>query len=76
MRKGNDVWRGLCTGTDVSIEFEQDAFIGGSVLLFSRVLAEFLSLYTTVNSFVRVTVMRNGQVLKRWPALGGGQCIL
>ena len=76
MRKGNDVWRGLCTGTDVSIEFEQDAFIGGSVLLFSRVLAEFLSLYTTVNSFVRVTVMRNGQVWKRWPALGGGQCIL
>jgi type VI secretion system protein ImpG len=76
MRKGADVWRGLCSGIDVSIEFDEDAFVGASSLLFSRVLAEFLSLYTTVNSFVRVSVYRNGQIWIRWPALGGGQCIL
>ena len=76
MRKGTDVWRGLCSGIDVSIEFDEDAFVGASALLFSRVLAEFLSLYTTVNSFVRVSIYRNGQLWIRWPALGGGQCIL
>lgn len=76
LRKGTDVWRGVCTGTDIAIEFDDDAFVGASPLLFSRVLLEFLSLYTTVNSFVRLTVYRRGQIWASWPALGGGQCVM
>jgi type VI secretion system protein ImpG len=73
---GGPTWRGLCRGTAVSLEFDLDAFAGNSPLVLAGVLARFFALYTTVNSFVRVKVERNGELWKQWPALSGRQSLL
>lgn len=73
---GRDAWRGYCRGTDVSVEFDEAAFAGGSPLLLSAVLARFFALYTTVNTFVRLSVMRRGEVWKQWPPMTGQQTLL
>lgn len=75
-RVGRQTWRGHCQGTLVRLEFDEQAFAGGSPLLMAAVLARFLALYTTVNSFVQVEVMRQSEVWKRWPAMTGRQCLI
>ena len=73
---GGQTWRGMCRGTQVTLEFDLDAFAGNSPLVLAGVLARFFALYTTVNSFVQVKVERNGEIWKRWPPLAGRQSIL
>lgn len=75
-RIGSDTWRGHCRGTDIELEFDADAFAGTSPLVLAAVLARFFSLYTTANSFVRLTVVRHGEVWKQWPAMTGRQCLI
>lgn len=75
-RLGNDAWRGFCRGTEVQLGFDETAFVGGSPLLLSAVLARFFALYTTVNSFVRLTARRNGEDWKRWKPMCGHQHLL
>lgn len=73
---GTEAWRGYCRGTEVSIEFDPDAFVGGSPLLLGAVLARFLALYASVNSFVRLVVRRGDEIWKQWPAMTGSQQLL
>ena len=75
-RLGSDAWRGFCRGTEVQRGFDETAFVGGSPLLLSAVLARFFALYTTVNSFVRLTARRNGEDWKRWEPMCGRQHLL
>ena len=75
-RLGSDAWRGFCRGTEVQLGFDETAFVGGSPLLLSAVLARFFALYTTVNSFVRLTARRNGEDWKRWEPMCGRQHLL
>ncbi len=75
-RVGRETWRGHCRGTDVDLEFDPEAFAGGSPVLLAAVLARFLGLYTTVNAFVRLRVLARGEVIKQWPAMSGRQCLL
>ncbi|MBJ7255265.1 MAG: type VI secretion system baseplate subunit TssF [Akkermansiaceae bacterium] len=75
-RLGSDAWRGFCRGTEVQLSFDETAFVGGSPLLLSAVLARFFALYTTVNSFVRLTARRNGEDWKRWDPMCGRQQLL
>ena len=75
-RLGSDAWRGFCRGTEVQLGFDETAFVGGSPLLLSAVLARFFALYTTVNSFVRLTARRNGEDWKRWDPMCGRQQLL
>ncbi|WP_296947982.1 type VI secretion system baseplate subunit TssF [uncultured Massilia sp.] len=74
-RVGRDVWRGHCRGTDIELEFDADAFIGTSPLVLAGVLSRFFALYTSVNSFVRLRVVRNGELWMQWPAMSGRQCL-
>jgi type VI secretion system protein ImpG len=73
---GSEAWRGYCRGTDVALEFDADAFAGGSPLLMGAVLARFFALYTTVNSFVRLTVRRGDGIWKQWEPMTGCQPLL
>jgi type VI secretion system protein ImpG len=75
-RVGRETWRGHCRGTDVGLEFDPEAFAGGSPLLLAAVLSRFLALYTTANSFVRLRVLSRGELVKQWPAMSGRQCLL
>jgi type VI secretion system protein ImpG len=75
-RIGRQSWRGHCQGTLVRLEFDEQAFAGGSPLLLGAVLARFLALYTTINSFVQLRVERQGENWKQWPAMSGRQCLI
>jgi type VI secretion system protein ImpG len=55
------------------MDLESDAFVGSSMVLFSLVLAKFFSLYTTINSFVALSVISDNQKVVEWPAMSGTQ---
>lgn len=73
---GQAGWRSTCRGTEISLHFEEEAFAGASPLLLGAVLARFFSMYTSINSFVRLVVHRRGEVWKRWDSLNGQQAPL
>lgn len=73
---GTEAWRGYCRGTQVTLDFEEDAFAGGSALMMSAVLARFFAMYTSVNSFVRLAVRRGDEVRKQWAPMTGRQVVL
>jgi type VI secretion system protein ImpG len=75
-RVGTDAWRGYCRGTEVVIEFDTDAFVGGSPLLMGAVLARYFALYTSVNSFVRLVVCRGDEIWMQWDPMTGCQQLL
>ena len=66
----------FCRGTDVTITFDEDEYVGSGVLLLGSVLHRFLGLYSAVNSFSRLTMKTNKGVFKQWPPLAGEQVLL
>jgi type VI secretion system protein ImpG len=65
-------------GVEVSIEFDEQQYVGTGVFLFAAVLERFFSLYASINSFVEVVAssqQREG-TLKRWPPRSGEQILL
>lgn len=77
-RAGEGHWRGVCRGTEVDLLLDEERFAGSNGFLMGAVLARFLALYTSVNSFTQ-TVIRSRQregEWKRWPPLAGEQPIL
>jgi type VI secretion system protein ImpG len=66
----------FCRGTDVTLEFDEDQYVGTGVFLLACVLQRFLGLYSAVNSFSRVTARTRKGVLKQWPPLAGEQILL
>jgi type VI secretion system protein ImpG len=69
---------GFVRGVEVTVDFDEQQFIGSGVFLFASVLERFLGLYASVNSFSQM-VARSRQregVLKRWPARAGEQIVL
>lgn len=74
--EGAGSWRGHCRGTDIVIEFDIDCFAGSSALMLAGVLARFFALYTTTNSFVRLTVRRGEEDWMTWPPMTGRQALV
>jgi type VI secretion system protein ImpG len=66
----------FCRGTDVTLEFDEEQYVGTGVFLLACVLQRFLGLYSAVNSFSRVTAKTRKGVLKRWAPLAGEQILL
>ncbi|WP_325345702.1 type VI secretion system baseplate subunit TssF [Xylophilus sp.] len=73
---GTEAWRGYCRGTQVTLDFDEDAFTGSSPLMLAAVLARFFALYTSVNSFVRLAARQGGEVRRQWPPMTGRQIVL
>ena len=71
-------WNGFCRGMEVTIEFDEEKFVGGGVFLFASVLERFLGLYTSLNSFTQMvaTTRQRPEPLKRWPPRAGEQTLL
>jgi type VI secretion system protein ImpG len=77
-RVGNDAWRGFCQGTEVTLTFDENAYVGSGAFLLASVLQKFFSLYASVNSFSQLvikSVQREGE-WKRWLPLAGEQAVL
>ena len=69
---------GFVRGLEVSIDFDEQNFVGSGIYLFASVLERFLSLYASVNSFsqlVASTKQREG-IMRRWPPRTGNQIVL
>ena len=66
----------FCRGLAVTLEFDEDHYVGPGVFLLASVLQRFLGLYSAVNSFSRVTARNKKGVLKQWPPLAGEQILL
>jgi type VI secretion system protein ImpG len=66
----------FCRGTDVTMLFDENEYVGGGIYLFASVIERFLGLYSSLNSFSRLTVQTSKGVLKRWPPLAGEQILL
>jgi type VI secretion system protein ImpG len=71
-------WNGFCRGLEVSVEFDEDKFVGSGVFLFASVLEKFLGLYTSLNSFTQLVArtQQREQPVKRWPPRAGEQILL
>lgn len=74
IKAGNSTARlgsgGMVPGTEIALEFDPAAIDRPSAFLFGSVLDRFFSLYTSVNSFTRLTIGMKGQSrpIARWPA--------
>ena len=71
-------WNGFCRGLELSIEIDEDKFVGSGVFLFASVLETFFGLYASTNSFIEIvakTAQREG-TLRRWPPRAGEQILL
>jgi type VI secretion system protein ImpG len=68
----------FCRGMEITIEFDEQKYVGSGVLLFASVLERFLALYTTINSFTQLiarTTQGQGP-LKIWPPRAGDHTLI
>jgi type VI secretion system protein ImpG len=68
---------GACLGTEVTVEFDADRYVGGGVFLFASVLERFFGSLATINSFHRLVARTSREgLLKRWPPRAGDRALL
>ncbi len=66
-----------CMGTEVTVEFDLEQYVGSGVFLFASVLERFLGMYATINSFSQfVATTRQEGLFKRWPPRAGDRTLL
>jgi type VI secretion system protein ImpG len=68
-RTGAPISSGFSRGVEVTIEFDEQKYVGMGVFLFACVLERFLGLYASINSFSQMVARtRQGEgILKKWP---------
>jgi type VI secretion system protein ImpG len=71
-------WNGFCRGLEVTIEFDEEKYVGSGVFLFASVLEKFFGLYTSLNSFTQLVAktQQREESLKQWPPRAGEQILL
>jgi type VI secretion system protein ImpG len=71
-------WNGFCRGLEVTVEFDEEKYVGSGVFLFASVLEKFFGLYTSLNSFTQMIArtQQREEPLKRWPPRAGEQILL
>jgi len=69
---------GFCRGMEVTIEFDEEKYVGSSVYLFACVLERFLGLYTSINSFTQLVARtkQGKEPFKMWPPRAGEQGLI
>ncbi|MEW5801049.1 MAG: type VI secretion system baseplate subunit TssF [bacterium] len=65
-------------GLQVTIQFDEDKYVGTGLYLFASVLERFLGQYVSVNSFSQLAVktLQKSEVLKKWPPRNGNRILL
>src|SRR5262249_22229702 len=77
-RAGTAAASGFCRGVEVTVELDEEKYVGTGVYLFAAVLERFLGLYATINSFSQLVARtKQSEVpFKRWPPRAGDQPLL
>lgn len=71
-------WNGFCRGLEVTIQFDEQKYVGTGIFLFASILERFLGLYAAVNTFTQLvaTTQQQSEPIKRWPPRVGEQMLL
>jgi type VI secretion system protein ImpG len=77
-RTGGPTSSGFARGMEVTVEFDEQKYIGIGVFLFACVLERFLGLYASVNSFSQlIGRTKQGEgYFKKWPPRAADQQLL
>ena len=77
-RTGSQTGSGFARGLEVTIEFDEEKYIGTGAFLFACVLERFLGLYAGINSFTQLVAKtaQTGGIIKKWPLRAGDQQLL
>jgi type VI secretion system protein ImpG len=72
-RTGAPTSSGFARGVEVTIEFDEEKFIGTGVFLFACVLERFLGLYASINSFSQLIgkTLQSEGYFKKWRPRAG-----
>jgi type VI secretion system protein ImpG len=64
-------------GIEITLHFDETAFVGASCFLFGAILERFLSKYVSINSFTQLVVKtrERGEIM-RWPVRTGSREII
>jgi type VI secretion system protein ImpG len=75
---GQDAWRGFHRGTEITLVFDEEMYVGSGPFLLGAVLSRFFTLYASINSFTQLIVMskQREEVWKKWPAMDGEKKVL
>lgn len=72
----NGGWRGYYQGTKFIITLTERKTNGTSLMLFGRILQQFLALFCHINSFVRVELKVGNRSVYQWQPLSGHQSLI
>jgi len=72
-RIGGPLDGGYCRGMEVTLELEEENYLGLGAFVFASVLERFFAQYVSINSFVQLVAKVRGrdEDLKRWPPRSG-----
>ncbi len=75
---GSGAASGFCRGVEVSVELDEQKYLGSGTYLFASLLERFLGLYTTINSFTQLVARtRQGErPFKTWAPRAGEQPLI
>ncbi|RPJ71941.1 MAG: type VI secretion system baseplate subunit TssF, partial [Desulfobacteraceae bacterium] len=70
--------RAFGRGVQVTLELDEDKFVGAGLYLFAAVLERFFAQYVSVNSFSQLSVktIQRSEMLKQWPPRSGNRVLL
>ncbi len=70
--------KGFCRGIEVSLELDEDKFVGAGFYLFACILERFLAQYVSVNSFSQLVLktVQKEEAIKKWPPRNGNRVLL
>ena len=65
-------------GVQVTVEFDEEKFVGTGLFLFASILERFLAQYVSVNSFSQMIVktIQQKEIVKKWAPRSGNQALL
>ncbi len=68
-------------GTQINLQFDEENFAGDSVFIFANILNNFFSMYTSINSFTRMTATTQDRKSRgieswKWPARAGNRNLI
>lgn len=77
-RTGSETSSGFCRGIEITVEFDEQKYVGTGVFLFASVLEYFLGLYASINSFSQLVARtKQGEgYFKKWPPRAGERQLL
>ena len=72
------IGQSFCRGVEVTLEFDEDKYVGTGLYLFACVLERFLGQYVSVNSFSQMVAktLQKKEALKTWPPRNGNRILL